>query len=179
MALDVKAVDAKRTDLDKAIKDNAPASAILKILSELKAGVVPSEKLLRETKIGVSVNRLRQHKDANVQKLANETVGSWRTAMHKLKIGGGNSGGATPKGANGATGSASPAAVGSGSPGVKNEKKAYNGDPAKRNALSDKVDWKITGDTTRDACLKLMYDGLAHLSSAGEVSLTRPIAAPC
>lgn len=162
MALDVKAVDAKRTDLDKAIKDNAPASAILKILSELKTGVVPSEKLLRETKIGVSVNRLRQHKDANVQKLANETVGSWRNAMHKLKTGGA-SGGATPKGANG---SASPAGVGSGSPAaVKSERKGYAGDPAKRNALSDKVDWKVTGDTTRDACLKLMYDGLAHMSS--------------
>jgi len=169
MALDVKAVDAKRTDLDKAIRDNAPASAILKILSDLKAGVVPSEKLLRETKIGVSVNRLRQHKDANVQKLANETVMSWRNAMHKLKGSGGSSGGAsgnaTPKGANGAS---SPKAGGTpsvGSPNVKSERKAYSGDPAKRNAGVDKVDYKITGDSTRDACLKLMYDGLAHMST--------------
>lgn len=160
MALDVKAVDAKRSDLDKAIRDNAPASAVLKILGELKSGVVPSEKLLRETKIGVSVNRLRNHKDPNVQKLANDTVTSWRTAMHKLK-GSGSGGASTPK----PNGTASPAPANGSPAAVKQEKKAYQGDPAKRNAVVDKVDWKVTGNTVRDGCVKLMYDGLAHTSS--------------
>ncbi|KIV99551.1 transcription elongation factor S-II [Verruconis gallopava] len=156
MAMDVKAVDAKRNDLDKAIRDNAPASAVLKILNELKAGIVPSEKLLRETKIGVSVNRLRNHKDPNVQKLANETVTSWRNAMRKQQA---SSGSSTPK----PNGTASPAA---GSPAnVKQEKKAYTGDPLKRNAVADKIDWKVTGSAVRDGCIKLMYDGLAHTSS--------------
>jgi transcription elongation factor S-II len=165
MALDVKAVTAKRNDLDKAIKDNAPASGILKLLNELKTGVVPSEKLLRETKIGVSVNKLRSHKDPNVTKLATETVTSWRNAMQKLKGSGGSSGGAsTPKPA--ANGTASPAAA---SPGVKSERKAFAGDPAKRNAAGDKVEWKVTGDAVRDGCLKLMYDGLAHMSTEREL----------
>jgi hypothetical protein len=160
MALDVKAVDAKRTDLDKAIRDNAPASAVLRILDELKKGVTPSEKLLRETKIGVSVNRLRNHKDPNVQKLANETVTSWRNTMSKLKAQQANSGSSTPK----PNGTTSPAPAGSPAT-VKTEKKTYAGDPAKRNATVDKVDWKVTGSSIRDGCVKLMYDGLAHTST--------------
>jgi transcription elongation factor S-II len=179
MALDAKAVDAKRSDLDKAVREGAPVSSILKILSELKTGVVPSEKLLRETKIGVSVNRLRNHKDPNVQKFANDTVVSWRTAMHKLKVGASSaSGSATPKQGrqHGSTSpgdtNASPAPAAAG---VKQEKKAYQGDPAKRNATVDEVEWKVTKNATRDGCVKLMYDGLAHTSTECSLSLPSPL----
>lgn len=171
MALDARAVDSKRSDLDKALKDGAPASTIIGILNELKTGVVPSEKLLRETKIGVAVNKLRQFKDPTVAKLSTEIVNGWRTAMQKSK----SAGGSTPKLANATNGSASPApAAGSSvSPQkkdadggeVKPEKKKFTGDVAKRNTKSDKVDFNITGNATRDNCLKLMYDGLAFMSS--------------
>lgn len=172
MALDARAVDSKRADLDKAVKDAAPASTIIGILNDLKTGVVPSEKLLRETKIGVAVNKLRQFKDPSVAKLSTEIVNGWRTAMQKSK----SAGGSTPKLANATNGSASPApAAGSSvspqkkketeSVEVKSEKKKYTGDIAKRDTKSDKVNIDITGNTTRDNCLKLMYNGLAFLSS--------------
>jgi len=44
-------------------------------------------------------------------------------------------------------------------------KKKYEGDPAKRNAVVDKVDYNTTGSDIRNNCLKLMYDGLAHTST--------------
>jgi len=164
MALDAKAVDGKRSDLEKALKDNAPASAILKILNELKSGVVPSEKLLRETKIGVQVNRLKTHKDPNVQKTAGEMVMSWRNAMKKLQ--GAGSGVSTPKAVGAvAPNGTSPAPAGSPASAVKKEKKEYQGDSMKRNVQVDKVDYKVTKSNVRDGCLKLMYDGLAHSST--------------
>jgi transcription elongation factor S-II len=168
MALDAKQVDRKRLDLDKALKDGAPASTITVILNELKTGVVPSEKLLRETKIGVAVNKLRQFKDPAVAKLSTEIVNGWRTAMQKSK----SAGGSTPKTANATNGTASPAPNGGSSASpekkaveVKPEKKKFQGDTAKRNTKTDNVNTNVSGNTIRDNCLKLMYDGLAFMSS--------------
>jgi transcription elongation factor S-II len=168
MALDAKQVDRKRLDLDKALKDGAPASTITVILNELKTGVVPSEKLLRETKIGVAVNKLRQFKDPAVAKLSTEIVNGWRTAMQKSK----SAGSSTPKPANATNGTASPAPNGGSSASpekksveVKPEKKKFQGDTAKRNTKSDNVNTNVSGNTIRDNCLKLMYDGLAFMSS--------------
>lgn len=168
MALDAKAVDRKRLDLDKAIKDGAPASTITVILNELKTGVVPSEKLLRETKIGVAVNKLRQFKDPAVQKLSHDIVVSWRNAMKNSK----SAGGSTPKPSNATNGTASPAPNGGSSASpekkiveVKAEKKKFQGDVAKRSTKTENVNTNLLGNPIRDNCLKLMYDGLAFMSS--------------
>lgn len=171
MALDAQAVDSKRSELEKAVKDGAPASTVIRILTDLKVGVVPSERLLRDTKIGVAVNKLRQFKDPVVAKLCSEIVNGWRTAMQKSK----SAGGSTPKIANATNGSASPApnAGSSVSPQkkeaesveVKPEKKKFQGDVAKRTTKSDNVNFNVLGNQTRENCLKLMYDGLAFMSS--------------
>jgi transcription elongation factor S-II len=170
MALDAKAVDRKRLDLDKAIKDAAPTSIITSILNELKVGVVPSEKLLRETKIGVAVNKLRQFKDPAVAKLSTEIVSGWRNAMQKSKTAAGGS--STPKPVGATNGNASPAPNGGSSVSpekkgveIKPEKKKFVGDPAKRNTKADKIDTNVSGNSIRDNCLKLMYDGLAFMST--------------
>jgi transcription elongation factor S-II len=165
MALDIKGVERKRADLDKALKNGDPAPTIIALLSELRKGVVPSDKLLRDTKIGVSVNRLKMHKDPAVAKLAAEMVSRWKSEMQKQKQQ--SSGSSTPKPAlNGASMSPAARATASPAPALKAERKKYEGDVALRNAKKDGMEEavKLTGDSARDGCLTLIYNGLAFMS---------------
>jgi transcription elongation factor S-II len=52
----------------------------------------------------------------------------------------------------------------------KEQAKKSTVDPAKRNSKADKINTDVTGNQTRDACVKLMYDGLAFMS---EESMSR------
>jgi transcription elongation factor S-II len=165
MALDIKGVERKRADLDKALKNGDPSSTIIELLTELRKGVVPSDKLLRDTKIGVVVNRLKMYKDPAVAKLAAEMVSRWKQEMQKQKQQ--SSGSSTPKPAvNGAASSPAARATASPAPAVKAEKKKYEGDTALRNVKKDGVEnaVKCTGDDIRDSCLTLIYNGLAFMS---------------
>jgi transcription elongation factor S-II len=165
MPLDTKGVESKRADLDKAIKNNDPGPNIIGLLTDLRNGVVPSDKLLRDTKIGVVVNRLKMHKDPAVAKLAHEMVTRWKHEMQKQKQQ--SSGASTPKpGANGTASSPPTGTSASPAPAVKPEKKKFDGDPATRSAVKDKVadSIKCTGDAVRDSCLTLVYNGLAFMS---------------
>ena len=51
--------------------------------------------------------------------------------------------------------------------------------PETRNHKTDKVNYQITGNDTRDACVRLMYDGLAFMSEDSKfltsVSPFRPL----
>lgn len=81
--LDARAVNSKLSILDKALKDEAPASTIIEILNEFKTGVVPSEKLLlEETRIRATFDKLCEfHKDPNVMTLSREIWDGWLTAI--------------------------------------------------------------------------------------------------
>lgn len=61
--MDSKEVIEKSKALQKATIAEDPPENIIRILNELKTGVKPDEDLLRSTKIGVIVNRSKQHKD--------------------------------------------------------------------------------------------------------------------
>jgi len=102
-----------------------------------------------------------------VQKLAAETVSQWRNAMQKKKAQGSGSSTPKPAGAAAANGTASPAASGA-SPvptGATKAKRKYEGNLEKRNSVADKMDTALLGNKIRDSCLKLMYDGLAYMST--------------
>lgn len=167
MALDAQQVDRKRADLEKAIKGNESSTVILALLTDLRKGIVASDKLLRDTKIGVAVNRLKTYKDPAVAKLAAGMVTQWKQEMQAQKQKQLNSGSSTPKPAvNGLTSSP---AQSSPAPPVKQEKKKYEGNTATRTAKQDSMEdtVKCTGNPVRDGCLILMYNGLAFLSEEG------------
>ena len=42
-------------------------------------------------------------------------------------------------------------------------------DPEKRNSKADEVETAVTGNQTRDGCVKLMYDGLAFMSEESRI----------
>ncbi|KAL6711981.1 transcription elongation factor TFIIS [Coniothyrium glycines] len=160
MAMDAKEIELRGKAIGKAVQENEPSSSILKLLNDLKTGVNATEDLLRSTRIGVTINRLRQHKDPAVQRLATELVGKWRDEVKKLPKKG------TPAKAANGTASPAPPPSGTASPAPSQAKKKHDVAPDKRNHKTDKVKYQVTGNDARDACVRLMYDGLAFMSDA-------------
>lgn len=149
--MEVKEVEAKSKALQKATTAGEPPKNILNILNDLKKGVVATEDLLRSTKIGVVVNKSKQHKNPDIARLASEIVSKWRNDVNKQKS-------STPaKGANGAS-TASP------TPSTGPDKPKLNVPPDQRSWKKDKMDVARTGEKTRDNCIGLIYDGLCHMS---------------
>ncbi|KAF2270702.1 transcription elongation factor [Lojkania enalia] len=152
--MDVKEIEQVGKSINKAMADGEPSASILKLLNDLKNGVKATEELLRSTRIGITVNRLRTHKDPAVQRLAQEVVKQWKDTVKKS---------APVKGPRPTNGTASPA-PGSGTASPAPSKKKHNVAPDKRSHKTDKVDYQVTGIEARDQCVRLMYDGLALMT---------------
>ncbi|KAL1603769.1 transcription elongation factor TFIIS [Paraconiothyrium brasiliense] len=163
--MDHKEVALRGKAISKAIEEKEPSASILKLLNELKDGIRPTEDLLRQTKIGVTVNKLRQHADPTVASLATRMVSKWREDVKNSK-----GSAARPKPSGTSNGTSSPAPVPSKTaspapaPAPTPSKAKHSVDPAKRNHKTDSVKYQVTGDEQRDNCVRLMYDGLAFMS---------------
>ncbi|KAH7886589.1 transcription elongation factor [Phlebopus sp. FC_14] len=134
------------------------------ILNILKKEFQVNEALLRESKAGLAVGKLRSHEAKEVSDLAKEIVKKWKNEVERAKTG---SGSKTPTAVKppGAFLSAG-MSLGSASvtPGVTPP--AANGKADVRTAKGDGVRISSTNDTTRDRCAELIYDGLACDSGA-------------
>ncbi|KAK5001023.1 transcription elongation factor TFIIS [Elasticomyces elasticus] len=165
--MDVKQIEEHGKQLLKAASEGDPPATILKMLEDLKA-VTATEKLLRQTQIGVKVNKLKTYKDPAVQRQAVALVNKWRGDVKKLQTNGQKEGisSTVPKAAAAAAGGAAAALPPLPHQQQRQEqaKPKYKGDPSKRNSKVDDVNTDVTGDKTRDNCVKLMYDGLSHMS---------------
>ncbi|EAT87993.1 hypothetical protein HBI56_094030 [Parastagonospora nodorum] len=160
MAMEPKEIKLRGEAIAKAMQEGEPGSSLLKLLGDLKTGVHATEDLLRQTRIGVTINRLRTHKDPAVQRLATELVSKWRDEVKK-----GPKKGTPSKIANGSA-SPAPPPSGTASPAPAQQKKKHDVAPDKRNHKTDKVNYNVTGHEARDGCVRLMYDGLAFMSEA-------------
>ena len=160
--MDTKGILERSKSLQKATVDNE-VPAILRILNELKDGVVASDALLRQTRIGVVVNRAKAHKDPAVARLASEIVRKWREVVAKETakkgVGSGNGTASPTPGGNGP--SKKPAGSGTTSPAPQPSDVA----PEKRTSKTDKVDTARTDRPMRNSCIELMYNGLAYMST--------------
>lgn len=154
--MEAKDIEERGKQLAKAASGGDPPATLLALLDGLK-GWTATEKLLRQTKIGVHVNKLRQNGDAQVARTAATLVNKWKTDVKRSPATAASSGTNSP-----APAKSSPAPAAASKP-----KSEPHGDPEKRNSVSDKIDCGVTGNQTRDACIKLMYDGLAFMSSDG------------
>ncbi|OAA62025.1 transcription elongation factor s 2 [Niveomyces insectorum RCEF 264] len=164
--------------LNKAIASNEPAPSIIAIMGELKKSTAPTEDVLRTTRAGHTVGKLRAHANAEVKSLAAEIVSKWKKAVELEKKRTGAAGAAangtktgSPAASTPQSKTASPAPAGSATStktgGGENNggTPAFKGDPEKRKFDSDGVDVNRTGSTTRDNCIGLMYNGLAFRST--------------
>jgi hypothetical protein len=154
-SMEAKDIEERGRQLAKAAAGGDPPATLLSLLDGLK-GWTATEKLLRQTRLGVHVNKLRQNGDAQVARTASSLVNKWKADVKK-----------TPATAT-SSGTNSPAPGGKSSPAPAAKQKSQpHADPEKRNSLSDKVNCNVTGNQTRDACIKLLYDGLAFMSPDG------------
>ena len=153
--------------IGKAVSEGEPSASVLKLLNDLKTGVHATEDLLRSTRIGVTINRLRTHKDPAVQKLATELVAKWRDEVKK-KQPPKKDGPAKAAANGGAASSPAPPPSGTASPAPNLAKKKHDVPADKRNHKTDKVKYQVTGNEARDNCVRLMYDGLAFMSEASK-----------
>ncbi|KAL4897590.1 transcription elongation factor [Aspergillus ambiguus] len=152
MAMDAKEIELKAKALTKAATQNEPPATIIGLLKELQKGVRASEDLLRSTRVGIIVNKFKQHKAPEVARLSSEIVSKWRTEINKNK----------------ASGSPSASQRSSGSPRPQNGAASPSPDkaaklsvpPDKRSWKADGVDVNQTANRIRDSCIGLMYDGL-------------------
>lgn len=169
--MDAKEIEFKSRALAKAAAQNEPASTIVPILKELQQGVRATEDLLRSTRVGIVVNKLKQHKAPEVARLSGEVVSKWRIEVNKQKATGSPAGKpASPKPYQGQipNGAASPAA---GTPTDKAAKLSVP--PDKRSWKADGVDVNQTSSKIRDSCIGLMYDGLClHTTEPPQLVLT-------
>ncbi|CAK7205916.1 transcription elongation factor TFIIS [Sporothrix eucalyptigena] len=150
--------------LNKAVNSNEPVPAIIAIMETLKKGAAPSEEVLRSTKAGHTVGKLRTHPNAEVKSMAAEIVSKWRKAVEAGKKKGGStavagSKTASPSSSTPQSKTASPA------PAAATNGGTYKGDPEKRKFDVDGVDVNRTGIQSRDNCIGLMYNGLAYRST--------------
>jgi transcription elongation factor S-II len=102
------------------------------------------------------VSKQKQNANKEVARLASDIVAKWKkivTADKAKKL----------------TGSSPP--KNTSSPAPTNEPKAFKGDVSKRRWDSENVDVKRTGVPTRDACIGLLYNGLAFMSKESSTTL--------
>ncbi|KAI9764971.1 MAG: RNA polymerase II elongation factor [Geoglossum simile] len=141
----IKDITSRVRSLTKAVDEKQPAANIIAILESLQRDVVPTEELLRSTRVGVAVNKQKTHPDKAVSLLASRIVSKWKTDMNVK-------GGAKAKKAD----SRSPPKEDTG---VKSLVP-----PLLRNKDKDNVDCKRTDDPVRNNCIGLMYNGLCYSS---------------
>ncbi|KAL2866988.1 transcription elongation factor DST1 [Aspergillus lucknowensis] len=159
--MEAKEIELKAKALTKAATQNEPAANILSLLKELQSGVRATEDLLRSTRVGIIVNKFKQHKSQEVARLSSEIVSKWRNEVNKQKASGSTGGSqrssASPRPPQ--NGAASPAST---TPSDKLSK--FTVAPDKRTWKADGVDTNQTGNRARDNCIGLMYDGLCFNS---------------
>ena len=167
--MDHKEVMLRGKAISKAIEAKEPSASLIKLLNDLNDGIKPTEDLLRQTKIGVTVNKLRQHADPTVASLATKMVSKWRDEVKNSKTGGP----ARPKPAAASNGTSSPAPVPSktASPAPPAPKAKHSVPPEKRSTKTDNVKYDFTGDDQRDQSVRLMYDGMAYMSEERKYNL--------
>ncbi|KAL8692529.1 MAG: hypothetical protein Q9218_002474 [Villophora microphyllina] len=167
--MEVKEVLEKSKALQKATQAGAPPAHIIKILNELKTGIKPSEDLLRTTKIGVAVNRFKQHSDGGVARLAGEIVRKWRDEVQKAKGGTPTPNGSQANGNRKMT--TSPRTSKTSSPAPPSEPAKPPIPPEQRDYKRDGVSINRTNQATRDSCIGLIYNGLAHTSTVPSTTI--------
>lgn len=162
--MDAKEIEVKAKALSKAATSDEPPEVIVGLLNEIQAGVRATEDLLRQTRIGIIVNKFKQSKTPEIARLSSRIVSKWRTEVNKQKQSGattaspGSSG--SPRPAQTSTGASTPASA---VPSDKASKLSVA--PDKRTWKADGVDVNHSSNKTRANCTGLMYDGLCHGST--------------
>lgn len=149
--------------LSKSVSQNEAPDSILALMNTIKNDAKPTEEMLRSTKAGIFIGKLRSNPNKDIGKLANEIVVKWRKLVDAEKAAKGqHRGGAKNGSPSTPTAASTAAAVASPAPPASGANKPYEGDTEKRHFKVDKVDINRTGNQVRDNCVGMIYNGLAY-----------------
>jgi len=139
--------------LVKKLQSSSQETDVISILNNLKDNFQVNEAILRESKAGLAVGKLRTHSSKHISDLSKEIVKKWKGAVEKAKLSNGNLNGKDRKNS---------VASNPGTPIVP------TGSASKLETRSAKIDGVkgSSGDSTRDKCMTLIYDALAQDSGA-------------
>ncbi|KAH6900245.1 transcription factor S-II, central domain-containing protein [Thelonectria olida] len=159
--MDQRELESRIKALTKCVAANEPAENAIKMLDTLKKEAKPTEEMLRATRAGVFVGKLRSNSNKDIARAATELVISWKKLVEKEK---------KSKLAMAKKGSPAPAQTSSPAPPSSSggTKRAFKGDPEKRKFSSDGVDINRTDSNVRNQCIGLVYNGLAYRSTISE-----------
>ncbi|RCK56635.1 Transcription elongation factor S-II [Candida viswanathii] len=165
--MDTKEIRSTISNLEKAADD----TTILKLLNILNDGVTPTEKLLRETKVGVSVNKYRSHDNTEINTLVKKMIRNWRDAVqaeknNKKKLAAASStssvssanGSPSSSHATGNNGTSASSPSTSAAATTATTKSVHKG---VRNPRTDGVNTQLYEDDTRNASISALYTSLA------------------
>ncbi|KAJ7896397.1 transcription factor S-II, central domain-containing protein [Mycena olivaceomarginata] len=163
------AVELKK--LVKQLQTTSTNEDITTILRTLKKDFKVNEAILRESKAGLAVGKLRTHSSKDVSDLAKEIVKQWKNEVEQAKAaaGGAAAGGPAAKpvvGVNTAVRKNSVAANGAGAPATPKTPTTAGASASTRTMKSDGVSATHTGEKLRDKCIELVYDAIASDSGA-------------
>lgn len=144
--MEVSEIKTHMASLEK-VGTGGDATQIHEILDALAERVKPTEKLLRETKLGIAVNKLRSHQDKEVSDKVKKIIKTWKDSVSAQK----------EKSKAAKTASSSKSA--SPTPAAPAQKFRSHG--KERNAKNDGVRTNIYGDKVRNSCVDLCYTALA------------------
>ncbi|KAH9850957.1 transcription elongation factor [Lenzites betulinus] len=163
--------------LVKSLNTASTDEEIVAILRTLKGQPKITESILRESKAGLAVGKLRQHASKPVADLAKEIVRKWKTEVEREKHAAGGSAksaSSKPSAAKKSASAASSSVATSSTPVTPTAGTSGSKLNETRSAKSDGVKVEYTGDKTRDKCAELIYDALVFDSGApSEQILTR------
>ncbi|RCI13127.1 hypothetical protein L249_1281 [Ophiocordyceps polyrhachis-furcata BCC 54312] len=160
--MDQRELEARIKALTKSVAANEPPENAIRLLDMLKKDAAPTEEMLRATRAGVFVGKLRGNPNKEIARAAMELVNKWKklveqeknSKLQKAKMGSPALPAASPPSSAPQNAAASTAT-----------RKAFTGDPEKRKYDSDGVDIKRTASNVRNQCIGLVYNGLAFRST--------------
>ncbi|CEP63595.1 transcription elongation factor DST1 LALA0_S08e06194g [Lachancea lanzarotensis] len=153
--MDSKEVSTLVKNLEKSKTNDG---TVIEILTTLERDLKPTEKLLRETKVGVVVNQFKKSGNAQISGLVKKMIGQWRDAISQEKkqktLAKSSSSHAATTGSSSNTGSKSSFASE-----AKKHDKYVSTKP--RNAKNDGVITTVYNHKLRDMVIRAFYDALA------------------
>ncbi|KAL7782142.1 transcription factor S-II, central domain-containing protein [Trichoderma afarasin] len=163
--MDQRELESRVKALTKVVAANEPPENALKLLESLKKDASPTEEMLRATRAGVFVGKLRSNPNKEIARAASELVIKWKKLVEQEK----NSKLQKAKmGSPSAPAAASPPNPSANAAPSSGAKKAFKGDPEKRKFDTDGVSIKRTESNVRNQCIGLLYNGLAYRSTESE-----------
>lgn len=164
--MDSKEVSVQVRNLEKSKTND---EVVLQILQTLDREVVPTEKLLRETKVGVEVNKFKKSANAEIAKLVKKMIASWKEAINKSK----KARLLQQQQSQQDQGGSQPPAEGPEASEAKRQDKFISTKP--RNSKNDGVNTNIHNHKLRDMVIKALYDALAKDSEHPPKSILQTV----